>query len=99
VRLGPVVADLRQTTDQAKQLIVELRDGETGTDLRSALREIDGLARTTQSFVLDLQGVTDRLNHTADNLGQLTDLLRQQPSRLLFSEPPPPRGRPGGEQR
>jgi phospholipid/cholesterol/gamma-HCH transport system substrate-binding protein len=99
VRLGPVVADLRQTTDQAKQLIVELREGETGTDLRSALREIDGLARTTQSFVLDLQGVIDRLNHTADNLGQLTDLLRQQPSRLLFSEPPPPRGRPGGEQR
>ncbi len=98
VRLGPVVTDLRQTTDQAKKLIVELREGDTGTELRSALREIDGLARTTQAFVIDLQGVTDRLNRTAENLAQLTDALRQQPSQLLFSAPPPPRGRSGDRQ-
>ena len=91
VRLEPVVAELRQATNEAKGLMVELREGQTGRDLRSAMREVDGLARTSQSFVLDLQGLVERLNRTTDNLQLLTDALRQQPSTLLFSSPPPPR--------
>jgi ABC-type transporter Mla subunit MlaD len=94
VRLQPVIADLRQATTEAKGLMVDLCTGETGRDLRSAVREIDGLARTGQSFVVDLQGLIDRLNRTIDNLQQLTTMLRQQPSTLLFSEPPPPRPTP-----
>ena len=91
VKLAPVVSELHQTTVQAKGLLVDLRDGATGQQLRGALREVDGLARTTQSFVLDLQVMVNRLSRTTENLEQLTDLLRQQPSRLLFSAPPPPR--------
>ena len=91
VRLAPVVSELHQTTLQAKDLLTELRNGDTGKELRSTLREVDGLARSMQSFVLDLQTMVDRLNRTSDNLEQLTDMLRQQPSRLLFSSPPPPR--------
>jgi ABC-type transporter Mla subunit MlaD len=94
VQLGPVVGDLRATSAEAKRLVTELRTGETGSALRSTLREADALARTTQSFVVDLQMTVERLNRTAENLEQLTDLLRQQPSRLLFSAPPPPRSRP-----
>lgn len=91
VRLEPVVADLRQATSEAKSLLTDLRQGETGRDLRSALREVDGLARSGQTFVIDLQGLVERLNRASDNLQQLTDALRQQPSSLLFSNPPPPR--------
>ena len=94
VRLEPVVAELRQVTVEAKGLIGDLREGQTGRDLRSAVREVDGLARTSQSFVLDLQGLVERLNRTTDNLQQLTEALRQQPSSLLFSSPPPPRPAP-----
>ena len=94
VRLGPVVAELRQASTEAKGLMIELRQGDTGRDLRSAVREIDGLARTGQSFVLDLQGLVERLNRMTDNLQQLTEALRQQPSTLLFSSPPPPRPLP-----
>lgn len=94
VRLQPVVADLRQVTSEAKELLVELRNGETGRDLRSAVREVDGLARTGQSFIVDLEGVLGRLNRTIDNLQVLTESLRQQPSSLLFSSPPPPRPSP-----
>ena len=94
VRLAPVVTELHQTTAQAKDLLGELRTGDTGRELRSTLREVDGLARTMQSFVLDLQSMVDRLNRASDNLEQLTDVLRQQPSRLLFSSPPPPRSNP-----
>src|SRR5262249_50947878 len=85
VQLEPVVRDLHQTTDEAKRLLTDLREGATGDQLRGALREVDGLARTSQSFLLDLQGMVDRLNRASQNLEQLTDTLRQQPSRLLFS--------------
>jgi phospholipid/cholesterol/gamma-HCH transport system substrate-binding protein len=91
VRLAPVVQEMQATTSEAKQLLADLRQGETGNELRSALREIDGVARTTQSFVMDLQVTLNRLNRTAENLQALTDTLRQQPSQLLFSEPPAPR--------
>ncbi len=94
VRLQPVVAELRETTTEAKGLIVDLRQGEAGRDLRSALREVNGLARTGQTFVLDLQGLVERLNLTLGNLQQLTNALRQQPSNLIFSNPPPPRPTP-----
>lgn len=94
VRLKPVVADLRQATSEAKGLMVELRSGETGRDLRSAVREIDGLARTGQSFVLDLQGLVERLTRASDDLQAMTEALRRQPSSLLFSSPPPPRPAP-----
>jgi len=92
VQLAPVVAELRQATAEAKSLLADLRTGETGQELRSTLREVDGLARTTQSFVVDLQVTINRLNRTTENLQQLTEGLRQQPSQLLFSSPPAPRG-------
>jgi ABC-type transporter Mla subunit MlaD len=91
VRLAPVVADLQKTNAEAKSLLIDFRDGVTGRQLRGALREVDDLAHTTQSFVLDLQVMVDRFNRSTENLEQLTDLLRQQPSQLLFSAPPPPR--------
>jgi phospholipid/cholesterol/gamma-HCH transport system substrate-binding protein len=98
VRLGPVVTDLRNATAEAKGLLYDLREGETGTQLRGALREVDGVARTTQTFMLELQGTVDRLNQATDNLEQFTEMLRQQPSRLIFSEPPPPRSDGGGNR-
>jgi phospholipid/cholesterol/gamma-HCH transport system substrate-binding protein len=94
VSLAPVVAELQGTTGEAKALLHELREGTTGQTLRGALREIDGLARTTQTFLLDTQTLVERLKRTADDLQQLTDALGQQPSLLLFSEPPPPRAAP-----
>ena len=91
VKLEPVVGDVRRATAAAQALLDDFRDGETGRELRGALREVDGLARTSQSFVLDLQVLMERLNRSSANLEQLTDSLRQQPSRLLFSAPPEPR--------
>jgi ABC-type transporter Mla subunit MlaD len=95
VRLEPVVQELRRTNADARALIGELR-GATGQQLRGVLREVDGLTRTAQSFVLDFEVMIERLNRTSENLEQLTEMLREQPSRLLFSEPPPARGDAGG---
>lgn len=97
VKLAPVVDDLRQTNSEARKFIQDLRDGATGRQLRATMGEIDAVARTTQSFVVELQVMVDRLNRASENLAHLTDILREQPSQLIFAPPPPPRSeRDGG---
>ena len=52
-------------------------------DADLTLNEIDAVARTTQSFVVELQVMVDRLNRASENLEHLTDILREQPSTRL----------------
>jgi hypothetical protein len=66
--------------------------------LRATLGEVDEVANATGDFIVRLQITLERLDRTASNLEQLTTDLRQQPSRLLFSEPPPAK-RPVDEER
>jgi hypothetical protein len=94
VKLGPVVKDLRQASTQARDLFADLRSGETGKQLRSTLTQVNDLAYASQQFVFGLQATIDRLDHTVANLERLTEDLRAQPSRLLFSNPPEPRRLP-----
>lgn len=91
VELRPLAADLRKTTDEARQFVRDLREGATGQQLRATLAEIDAVARTTQTFLIETQVMVDRLNRASQSLEQLSDALRQQPSRLLFAPPPPAR--------
>ena len=91
INIEKATAGVQRATGEARALLVDLRQGESGRNLRSALREVDGLARSGQTFLVDLQGLVERLNRTTDNLQQLTNALRQQPSSLLFSNPPPTR--------
>jgi ABC-type transporter Mla subunit MlaD len=91
VELGAAISDLRQTVAETRGFIEDLRAGETGEQLRLTLVEFTGLARSTQEFVLGLQGTVDRLDSTVANLQNLTDQLADQPSQLIFSEPPEPR--------
>ena len=90
VELGPTVTELQEATAEARALFSDLRGG-TSQQLRETLQQIDGLARSSQQFVLSLPVAVDRLDRTLANLEALSDELRQQPSRLIFSEPPAPR--------
>jgi ABC-type transporter Mla subunit MlaD len=91
VKLKPVVQDLRQASSEARDLFADLRSGETGKQLRSTLTQVNDLAYASQQFVFGLQATIERLDRTVANLERLTDDLRAQPSRLLFSSPPEPR--------
>jgi phospholipid/cholesterol/gamma-HCH transport system substrate-binding protein len=93
LELDRVLADLSQAASEARDLFTDLRKGATGKQLRATLAEVNELANATGEFVVRLQITLERLDRTASNLEQLTTDLRQQPSRLLFSEPPPA-GRP-----
>jgi ABC-type transporter Mla subunit MlaD len=98
IELKRVLADLSEATSEARALFTDLRSGATGKQLRATLGEVNELANVTGEFIVRLQITLERLDRTASNLEQLTTDLRQQPSRLLFSEPPPA-GRPNEEKR
>ena len=91
VQLAPAVAGATRVTDEAHALISDLRTGPTGTQLREALEQITRLALSAQEVVVSLQSTADRLNRSVGSLQSLTEQVREQPSLLLFSQPPPQR--------
>jgi ABC-type transporter Mla subunit MlaD len=95
--LTPTLIALRDATVEAKDLFHDLREGETGKQVRKTLRDIDDVAHTAEQFMGSLQVTIERLDRTVVNLERLTDEVRRQPSRLLFSDPPAPR-QTGGQR-
>jgi phospholipid/cholesterol/gamma-HCH transport system substrate-binding protein len=90
-RVAPAVDNATAATADAKALFASLNQGVTGRQLGETLDRLDRLAQSTQQFVLGLQSTVDRFDRTVANLQSLTDEVREQPSLLLFSAPPPPR--------
>ncbi|GBD26233.1 hypothetical protein HRbin30_01563 [bacterium HR30] len=88
VRLAPAVNNATAATAEAKQLFTDLTKGKTGQELVRAIAQLNALVQNTQQAVLTMQYTLERLDRTAVNLQGLTDQLRAQPSRLLFSSPP-----------
>ncbi|GIW43344.1 MAG: glycerophosphoryl diester phosphodiesterase [Candidatus Binatia bacterium] len=88
VRLAPAVDNATAATAEAKQFFTDLTKGKTGQELVRAMTQLNSLVQSTQQAVLTMQYTLERLDRTATNLQGLTDQLRTQPSRLLFSGPP-----------
>ncbi len=91
VEVAPAVDELRGVTAEARQFLADLRQEDLADELRATLREFGSVAQSTRSFVYSLQDTIDRLDRSLDNLETLTDDLSGQPSRLIFSDPPPAR--------
>jgi len=91
VDVAPAIDELRGVTAEARGFLSELREEQLADELRSTLEEFGGVAQSTQSFVFGLNDTVERIDRSLDNLETLTNDLSQQPSRLLFSNPPAPR--------
>ena len=91
VKLGPAVDNATQATADAKTLVENISKGVKGEELGAALTQLNRLALSAQQFIIGLQSTLDRLDHAVGNLQGLTEQVRQQPSLLLFGEPPAPR--------
>lgn len=91
VRLAPAVQNATDATAQAKVLMTELSDGELAKQLTETVEQLGRLAQSAQQVVIGLQYTLQRLDRTTGNLQSLTEEVRNQPSLLLFSEPPQPK--------
>jgi len=91
LKLAAAVENATQATEDAKLLLADLRKGVNGEQVAQTLDQLNRLVQSTQQFIVGLQATTDRFNRTVGNLQSLTEELRNQPSRLLFAEPPAPR--------
>lgn len=99
VKLGAAVDNLSQAATETRAFVVDLRTGELSREIHGAVSGIRQVAQSSQQFVEGLHYTVERLDRTIGNLERLTDEIRDQPSLLLFSEPPPPRQPAQGEQR
>jgi phospholipid/cholesterol/gamma-HCH transport system substrate-binding protein len=95
VQLAPAVENATQATAQARDLFTDLSKGPTGQQLAQAVAQLNALVQASQQAVVTMQYTLQRLDRTAVNLQGLSDELRTQPSRLLFSDPPPDRATSG----
>lgn len=86
--MGPVTQNATAATQEAKTLFANLNRGVKAEELGQTLEQLNRLALNAQQFILGLQSMTARLDRVVGNLQGLTDQVRQQPSLLLFGEPP-----------
>lgn len=99
VKIAPAVENATKATQDAKALFADLKSGVQGQELGKTLDQLNRLAMSAQQFVIGLQTTMERLNRTVGNLQGLSEEVRQQPSLLLFGEPPPVRRAPEGNGR
>ncbi len=91
VEVGPAVDELRATTSEVRMFLASLREQQVGDRLRSTIDDFGAVARSSRQMIVGLQESVDRLDRTLSNLESLTEDVSRQPSRLLFSDPPPER--------
>lgn len=89
VEVGPAVDELHRTTTEVRMFLSDLREQQVGNRLGATLDEYRELARLSQRLIFGLQEAIERLDRTLSNVETLTDDVSRQPSRLLFSDPPP----------
>ena len=76
-----------EAREEARALFANL-NGQTRQQLGEAAEQLNRLAESAQQVVVGLQLTMDRLDRTVGSLRTLTEQVREQPSLLLFSEPP-----------
>lgn len=91
LRLAPAVDNATKASEEARELFAQL-NRVTSNQIADAATQLAQLAESAQQMVSGLQYSIDRLDRTVTSLKGLTEEVREQPSLLLFSEPPPPRG-------
>jgi len=97
--MGPVTQNATAATQEAKTLFTNLNRGVKAEELGQTLEQLNRLALNAQQFILGLQSTTARLDRAVGNLQALSDRVRQQPSLLLFGQPPAGRSAGAGEDK
>ncbi|MRR08441.1 MAG: hypothetical protein EG828_16275 [Deltaproteobacteria bacterium] len=92
-RADALLSDARDTVRDAKETIArlkqELETMKIAETTGKANRMIDDLSRRSRTISVEIQQTGENLRRASDNLDQLIQRLKADPSDILFSDPPP----------
>jgi ABC-type transporter Mla subunit MlaD len=96
-KLDDVFNEARGTITDTRALIGKIREDFEQLQLAGTMektnRIVSGVDQSVREISQDLRMTTDNLQRASENLDILMDKLRDDPSDLLFSRPPPVSGR------
>ena len=97
-RADTILTDARDTVRDAKETIAKLKTelekmklAETSAKTN---RLIDDISRRSKVITTEIQLTGENLRRASENLDLLIERLKADPSDILFSDPPPKRGKP-----
>lgn len=92
-RADQILTDARDTVHDAKETIgkvkSELEKMKLAETSAKTNRLIDDLSRRSKTIATEIQLTGENLRRATDNLDQLIERLKADPSDILFSDPPP----------
>lgn len=92
-KLDDVLKEARGTVADTRALIGKIREDLDAMKLvdsaGKANQIVAGVDKSVRDMTFDLKNTTDNLQRASENLDILIDKLRDDPSDLLFSRPPP----------
>jgi len=92
-RADEILTDARDTVRDAKETISrvkgELEKMKLAETSAKTSRLIDDLSRRSKTIATEIQLTGENLRRATDNLDQLIERLKADPSDILFSDPPP----------
>jgi phospholipid/cholesterol/gamma-HCH transport system substrate-binding protein len=92
-KLDDVLKEARGTIADTRALIGKIREDLDAMKLADsagkANQVVAGVGKSVRDMTFDLKNTTDNLQRASENLDILIDKLRDDPSDLLFSRPPP----------
>jgi phospholipid/cholesterol/gamma-HCH transport system substrate-binding protein len=92
-KLEDILKEARGTVADTRALIGKIREDLDGMKLvdsaGKANQMMAGVDKSVRDVTFDLKNTTDNLQRASENLDILIDKLRDDPSDLLFSRPPP----------
>jgi len=96
-KLDDVLKETRGTIADTRALIGKIREDVDAMKLADSVvkanRMVAGVDKSVRDLTFDLRNTADNLQRASENLDILMDKLRDDPSDLLFSRPPPASGR------
>jgi phospholipid/cholesterol/gamma-HCH transport system substrate-binding protein len=92
-KLEDILKEARGTVADTRALIGKIREDLDGMKLADsagkANQMVAGVGKSVRDMSFDLKNTADNLQRASENLDILIDKLRDDPSDLLFSRPPP----------
>jgi ABC-type transporter Mla subunit MlaD len=80
------VRDANETIARVKSELEKMRLAETAA---RTTRMIEDISRRSKTITMEVQLTGENLRRASENLDQLIERLKADPSDILFSDPPP----------